>query len=200
MKYFNLTQENINKTFSDLYREIESTFECTYLFYKCELQGYEFIFASNMEWMDLYVNQSLIKQCPLFRVGVKKIQTSKTKSVMLRWNDVKPISRDERNIVGLRNEFNICNGISLGRQIGKASDYLGLAADRLNFNFPSQIIRDSLKIREIMNKLFNNSLASMLISQVQQNINNIDHNLLLQNNSLLIRDCRERLDKAQYPA
>lgn len=166
MKNFNFELDNINNTFFNLYNEIENSFECTYLFYKFELNNYKFIFSSNMEWINLYVNQSLINQCPLFRVGAQKIQSSKTKNVMLRWNDVKPISKDERNIVGLRNEFNICNGISLGREIGFSSDCLGLAADRMNLDFPRQIISNSLAIRKIMDKMFKNSLASILLNQV----------------------------------
>lgn len=71
---------------------------------------------NTLPWMDAYINKSLIDSCPLIRIGLQKMEASKTSNVVLRWNDVLPISSNEKNTVGIRNEFNICNGISFGRK------------------------------------------------------------------------------------
>lgn len=145
---------DINKTFESAFNKLKNDFECNYISYIYQCDKYKLAFVTHYEWMDLYINSDLNKSCSLIRVGLEKISLSKSKSVVLRWNDVQPTTKKERQVNGIRTEFNICNGISFGRKIFSASDYFGLAADIHNLDFPRKVIFSSKGIRKIMNDLF----------------------------------------------
>lgn len=120
--------------------------------------------------MDLYLNKSLISNCPLIRVGQDKIALSKSSNVILRWNDVLPISKEEKNTNGLRSEFNICNGISFGRKIFGASDYFGMATDKKNYDFSRNIIINSVRVRQLMDKLFCATSIALFYDVILKNL------------------------------
>ena len=145
---------NIENIFKETCDELKNSFDCNYVFYQYQYKNFKLSFVTHTEWMDLYINNSLINNCSLIRVGLQKIASSKTNNVILRWNDVTPISKKEKNTNGLRDEFNICNGISFGRKIFGASDYFGMAADKRNFDFPRNIIINSFRVRQLVDKLF----------------------------------------------
>lgn len=145
---------DVGNIFKETCNELRDSFECSYVSYLYQYKHFKLSLVTHSDWMDLYLNQSLISNCSLIRVGLEKIASSKTKNVILRWNDVLPISKAEKNTNGLRAEFNICNGISFGRKIFGASDYFGMATDRKNYDFPRDIIINSVKVRQLMDKLF----------------------------------------------
>ena len=124
--------------------------------------------------MNIYVTDSLHENCSLLRVGLQKVIASTTSSVILRWNDVLSISKEERNTAGIRSEFNICNGISFGRKILGVSDCFGLAADIKNHDFPRQILLNSFFVRSLMDDLFRASTFKLISDHI---INSTPHNM-----------------------
>lgn len=144
---------DVADVFKNIFYELQIKFDCEYLFYHYEYANFKLVLSTQPEWMDAYVNGSLIQNCPLIRVGLQKLDASRSSSVLLRWNDVASISREEKNTVGIRNEFNICNGISFGRRLYGVSEYFGLASNAKNYDFPLQITLRSMYIRSLMNKL-----------------------------------------------
>lgn len=150
----NSTLLNVELVFKETYEELETLFECSYVSYFYQHQDYKLSLVTNTDWMNIYVNDNLMNNCSLIRVGLEKIESSKSRNVILRWNDISPNSKLERKTNGIRSEFNICNGISFGRNILGISDYFGMASDSKNYDFPRTIILNSQKIRCLMNKLF----------------------------------------------
>lgn len=157
---------SINSVFEDVFNELKRQFECNYISYMYQYNDYKLAFVTHRDWMDLYINNSLSKHCSLIRVGLEKISLSSSKSVILRWNDVQSINRDERNTTGIRSEFNICNGISFGRKILGASDYFGMAADAKNFDFPRMILLNSKVLKNAMNELFQASTMKLFYDTI----------------------------------
>ncbi|KTC83732.1 hypothetical protein [Legionella brunensis] len=157
---------DVLKIFENTFNELNNEFECGYISYMYQYNSYKLAFVTHSEWMDLYINNGLNKDCSLIRVGLEKISLSKSKNVILRWNDVQSITNKEKDTAGIRGEFNICNGISFGRKILGASDYFGLAADFHYFDFPRNILSNSKRIRKIMDDLFRASTLKLFYDSI----------------------------------
>jgi len=164
-----LIDSDVNNMFQDTFNELKKEFDCNYIYYQYQYRDFKLTFATHQEWSDVYINQSLIKHCSLIRIGLHKIALSKTSSVVLRWNDVSPISKQEKNTLGIRTEFNICNGISFGRKTFGVSDYFGLASDAKNFDFPRNIILNSKKVGYLMDNLFRAASIKLLYNFINTN-------------------------------
>lgn len=161
-----LTDHHIEDVFYAAFHELKENFFCTYVSYLYQYKNFKLNFVTHQDWLELYINRSMNKKCPLIRVGLEKIASSRTSSVLLRWNDVLPITKEEKNTVGIRSEFNICNGISFGRQIFGVSDYFGLASDGKNYDFPKHIISNARQIRIIMDNLFKASTVKLFYDSI----------------------------------
>ncbi len=159
----------INNIFEDTFNELKKNYDCNYISYRFQFNQYKLEFATDPEWTDVYINQKLINNCALMRVGLQKLASSKTSSGILRWNDVLPISKKEKNTNEFRSEFNICNGISFGRKIFGASDYFGMASDKKNYDFPRDIIINSVRVRQLMDKLFYASAVVLFYDFILKN-------------------------------
>ncbi len=128
--------EKINENFDDIYQELNREFDCTYLFYLYEFGDQRIALSSNQDWYNLYFNDGLIEHCPLLRLGHRKFEKPFRAKAIVQWNKVKSLTSEEKNVVGIRNEFKICHGISFGHSFGNFKEYIGLATDESNRHFP----------------------------------------------------------------
>lgn len=143
----------INESFLKCFNFLKDSFECNYLFYQLQLHSYKITLSTHLDWMDVYVNNLLIKNCPIVRIGVNKLARKTNNFCIVRWNDVHAISASEKNTVGIRTEFNICNGLSLGRKSDDVYEYFGLATDTKNYGFSRELLSGMNLIKSIMNQL-----------------------------------------------
>ncbi|MBM7071960.1 hypothetical protein JQC92_07900 [Shewanella sp. 202IG2-18] len=144
---------NIAETFEQIFAELEYEFGCSYMFYLYEYGDRKITHSSNPNWYDVYVKDKLIDHCPLLRAGHDRFERNHEKSVIVRWNDIYCTSKEETNVVGIRNEFKICHGISFGRSCGNFKEYLGLATDSTNASFPSLLIMNKTIIDSYLQRL-----------------------------------------------
>lgn len=133
---------NAEMHFNDIYSALERLLSCTYLFYMFENTDISkrITFSTNLEWQSVYVNDNLIINCPLLYVGRNQMERSKSKSTILRWNDVTPSSKAQKNVMGIRDEFNIANGISFAREYLGIREMVGIASDVRNDGFSRDVI------------------------------------------------------------
>ena len=143
---------DMGNIFTKTFDELNQKFDCNYLFYQYQHLNFKLTFATHSEWMNVYVNKSMISNCPLVRVGLQRL-SSPLSSVILRWNDVLPISKEEKNTIGIRGDFNICNGISFGRRRFGATEYFGLASDIKHLDFARKITLNSFYVKSMMDCL-----------------------------------------------
>ena len=194
--------KNTPDLFERVFCDLKKKFDCTYMFYQYSYHDFKLSFSTNTEWMDEYVGHLLIDKCPLIRMGLQKISSSKTSAILLRWNDILPISKDEKNTVGIRAEFNICNGISFARKLFSSTEYFGMAADAKHNHFSRNIILDSQYVKELMNQLRCASINNLMYSSMldfgqscpKSNINN-----MLGNKITLLEHVVDRVGGASRP-
>lgn len=157
--HFNQSAESL---FLDIFASLQKLIDCTYLFYMFENKNISkrITFSNNQEWQSIYVNDNLIIHCPLLYVGRQQINTSKSKSTILRWNDVVPESRHQRNVMGVRSEFNIANGISFAKEFNQVREMVGIAADVRNYTFTQDVILhiNQKEYAAKSNRNYNNSM------------------------------------------
>ena len=161
---------NLEGIFKGSYEKLHAQIKCTYLFYQLEIYSCKVTYSTHSEWMDMYINKSLMQKCPILRGGVSKMNRSKDNSVLLRWNDVIPSNSDEKKTNGLRAEFNICNGMSYGKKWKNATEYLGIATKKDNIHFTREIILNPSLVRTELQLLRNAACFEIIKCMVTNNI------------------------------
>lgn len=141
--------------FLRVFKTLENLVEATYLFYMFENKDISkrITFSTNQDWQAIYVNDNLLVNCPLLFVGRHQMNTSKSKSTILRWNDVNPENRLQRNVMGARSEFNIANGISFAKEFYNIREMIGIGADIKNTGFTRDLILNMPTITELLFQL-----------------------------------------------
>lgn len=150
MVFSSVSDIRVAKKFDSIFLNLKENYGCSYLFYLKEVSGVKTSYSSNREWYDIYVGQGMINQCPLLRVTQEKL---KRQNGILLWDHVKPVSPEERTIVGIKEELDICNGITFGIEVNGKQEYLGLASEKYNVDFPRAILEDNIFIRLQLEKL-----------------------------------------------
>ncbi len=133
---------NAETHFQDIFQSLQKLIDCTYLFYMFENKNISkrITFSTNQEWQSIYVNDNLIVHCPLLYVGRHQMNNSPNKSTILRWNDIIPDNKSQQNVMGIRSEFNIANGISFAKEFYNIREMIGIAADTKNLSFTQDVI------------------------------------------------------------
>ena len=144
---------SINESFDDIFQELKHDFDCTYLFYLYEYGNQKIALSSNKDWYNLYFKAGLIDHCPLLRLGHQKFNQLKTSKTIVSWDKVQSLTKEEKNVVGIRSEFKICHGISFGHAYANFKEYIGLATDNNNRHFPLLMVMNKPLLLNYMNRL-----------------------------------------------
>lgn len=143
-------QPNIN----NYYNYLEYNLGCTYLFYIYEdvLNDKKIIYTSNWDWQNYLIGEKLINECPVFKAGNSALSTGRQSSILLPWNNIPCQTSLEKDIVLLRGEFNISNGIGISYTNGIIREGIGLGADIKDLKFYQRVIKNN-EIYDILRRV-----------------------------------------------
>ncbi len=97
-------------------------------------------FSTNPEWQQYYIGKGLINHCPLYAATIIYPEKYQQDSFFFLWSKITPDGNKQREIVGLRNEVGIANGISLTRRFSCYQAMLGLGTEPKEFELERKYI------------------------------------------------------------
>jgi|GEM_PF-5057145 len=151
---------------ANIFYTLEKKIGCTYLIYMYEnlTNNEKFVYSSNWNWQDLLIGDKLINHCPIFLTAFNYLEKRKMGSIFLPWYLSPPSTKEERNVCGLRSEFNIANGFGYGAKGNGVRETLAFGGDFKDKSFYKNFI-DSPNI-------FYDALCKMRISVLLKNHEN----------------------------
>jgi len=125
-----------------VFYNLEKTIGCTYLIYMYEnlLTNEKFVYSSNWNWQDLLIGEKLINHCPIFLTAFNYLEKRNNAHMFIPWYLSPPTTKEERNVCGLRSEFNISNGFGYGAKINGIRETLAFGGDVKDFTFYQNFI------------------------------------------------------------
>lgn len=161
-KFHRYTNESCIEA-ANTFHTIKKTIGCTYLIYMHEnLETNEkFVYSSNWEWQDLLIGKKLINHCPIFLTAFNYLEKRTIGNIFLPWHLSPPSTKMERNVCGLRSEFNIANGFGYGAKGNGTRESLAFGGDTKDTTFYKNFINTTDIFFDILYKmrlsiLFNN--------------------------------------------
>ncbi len=160
-----------------IYDELNKRLGCTYLIYIHEdlNKNEKFVYSSNWEWQNLLIGQKLINDCPIFLTAFNYLQNKSQGSIFVPWYMSPPTNHNERNVCGLRSEFNIGNGFGYGAKGNGIRETLAFGGDAKDSSFYKHFIENP--------NIFNSTLQKMRLNVL---MNNKNHYLNMQDKSLTL--------------
>jgi len=97
---------------ANIFQKLNKNIGCTYLIYMYEnlLRNEKYVYSSNWEWQNLLIGNRLINHCPIFLTAFKYLENKKSGHIFIPWHQSPPSNKNEREVCGIRSEFNIANG------------------------------------------------------------------------------------------
>lgn len=129
-------------TASLIYNNLKKTIGCTYLIYMYEnlLINEKFVYSSNWDWQNLLIGKKLINHCPVFLTAFNCLEKTKKTHLFIPWYSSPPANKEERNVCGLRSEFNIANGFGYGAKDHTIRESLAFGGDVKDLTFYKNFI------------------------------------------------------------
>ncbi len=127
---------------ANVFSELEKSIGCTYLIYMYEnlMTNEKFVYSSNWEWQDLLIGDKLINYCPIFLTAFNYLEKKAKGHIFIPWNQTPPSNKRERNVCGLRSEFNIAHGFGYGAKGYGARESLAFGGDAKDSTFYKNFI------------------------------------------------------------
>lgn len=98
--------------FLSLQSKIGTNYSCLYV--DDEHNNLRLALSSNSQWQKVFVQEDLIQHCPLIAIRQKLVESGRNGNFLLRWDQVKPVTRSQHLVYSLREDFNIGQGFSIG--------------------------------------------------------------------------------------
>jgi len=161
-KVIRYTNESCIKA-ANIFYSLEKTIGCTYLIYMYEdlLTNEKFVYSSNWNWQDLLIGEKLINHCPIFLTAFKYLEQRNNGHIFIPWNLSPPSNREERNVCGIRSEFNISNGFGYGAKGNNVRESLAFGGDNKDLSFHKNFIANP--------SIFYDALYKMRLSVLLKN-------------------------------
>jgi uncharacterized protein (UPF0128 family) len=82
----------------NLYKKLVQNVGCTYLTYMYEdlMGNKKFVYSSNQEWLDLFIDKQLINHCPIMALIFNFLDENLFDSILLPWHLVPLSNRAEK--------------------------------------------------------------------------------------------------------
>ena len=130
----NIQSEIFERKLKKLSKRYLKKISCNHMFFSIEnrITKERLEFSTRPDWQKYYIGEKLIDNCPLYATTVMYPRRSNQESFFFLWNKVVPEGRKQRQVVELRKEAGIANGISLTKQIGIYQAMLGIGTDPKN--------------------------------------------------------------------
>jgi hypothetical protein len=137
------------------YRDIEKSIGCTYLIYMYEnlLANEKFVYSSNWDWQDLLIGEKLINHCPIFLTAFKYLENKKNGHIFVPWHFSPPATQKERNVCGIRGEFNISNGFGYAAKGQNIRESLAFGGDVKDYTFYRNFIANPAIFYDVLCKM-----------------------------------------------
>jgi hypothetical protein len=133
---------DVKKLLLDEFIKLKKSIGATYLFYSYldTITNKTAMFFSNEEWQYQMVNNRLVFDCPLIKLGFNLFSDPRNTSFCTLWNYVKPTDKKEINVTGIRQELNIANGFTFSQQYKGLREGVSLGGDIKDERFYTQFI------------------------------------------------------------
>ena len=151
---------------ANIYQHLEKTIGCTYLIYMHEnlLTNEKFVYSSNWEWQNLLIGEKLINHCPVFLTAFNYLEKRVKGHIFVPWYLSPPTTKKERNVCGVRSEFNIANGFGYGAKGNGIRETLAFGGDSKDSSFYKNFIAYP--------NIFHDTLCKMRLSVLFKNHDN----------------------------
>lgn len=140
-----------NKIINDLFWKIQKETKCNYLTYMIENNNIKVYFSSYQDWQDVFLKESLINICPIYRYAFEAIENDKN-HVFTLWDNVIHKKGEEADLMDLRMSYNIGHGLGLAIKEQNFRESFVIAGEVKDKDFgfkiskSKKIIDDSLKV------------------------------------------------------
>ncbi len=152
-EFDDLNKRKILKIFDNL-----KSIGCTYMSYALEgANNKRYHFYTNAEWQNSYIKTGLVNQCPLIRYARQR------RPLIIRWNDIQPSNKIEKNVIGIRGEHNLGNGIGMTHWFFNMNEHIAFASELTNKDFPIDLIIDIETVKRIIFAIRKIALESMIM-------------------------------------
>jgi hypothetical protein len=140
---------------ANIFHGLEHKIGCTYLIYMYEnlFTNEKFVYSSNWDWQDLLIGDKLINNCPIFLTAFKYLEKRTAGHIFLPWHLSPPSSKEERNVCGIRSEFNISNGFGYGAKGNGIRESLAFGGDSKDGSFYKHFISNPNLFYDILCKM-----------------------------------------------
>lgn len=127
---------------ANVYYNLEKSIGCTYLIYMYEnlLTNEKFVYSSNWNWQDLLIGEKLINHCPIFLTAFNYLEKRNKGHIFVPWHLSPPTTKEERNVCGIRSEFNISNGFGYGAKGNGVRETLAFGGEAKDSSFYKNFI------------------------------------------------------------
>jgi len=127
---------------ANIFHFLEKTISCTYLIYMYEnlFTNEKFVYSSNWDWQDLLIGEKLINHCPIFLTAFNYLEQRNKGHIFVPWHLSPPTTKEERNVCGIRSEFNISNGFGYGAKGNGVRETLAFGGDAKDSSFYKNFI------------------------------------------------------------
>lgn len=151
---------------ANIYSSLEKSIGCTYLIYMYEnlYTNEKFVYSTNWDWQDLLIGEKLINHCPIFLTAFNYLEKRDTGHIFVPWYLCPSSTKEERNVCGLRSEFNIANGFGYGAKGNGIRETLAFGGDNKDATFYRNFIANP--------NVFYDTLCKMRMSILLKNHEN----------------------------
>lgn len=148
----NILLNELNKIFKIL----NFKYGCTYASYVLESEptGKKIQISTNPTWANYFYFENLMQHCPIVEI-VRKINSESFENSTLVWNIIKPRTREEKLVIGLRGEFSVSNGITFTtflshHKYGIYLEAINLAGNKIDVNFYKEVLQNKGHISSLI--------------------------------------------------
>lgn len=152
-----------------LFFKLSKLINLTYLTYLYEdfSKNEKFFYTSNCEWQNLLINEKLINCCPVYQAAFTYLAHIKDGNIIIPWVNAPPKNKNQKDVCGMRNEFNISNGIGYGFQHKGIRESIAFAGNLQDINFYNYFIQNKRVVflyLSIMRNIFITNNSQNLIT------------------------------------
>lgn len=127
----NIKNDEFDKKLSELREKYLSQIYSNYMFFSLENKETRerLVYSTNLDWQSNYIDHKMIDNCPLYAATVLSPRNYRLDRSFFLWNQIIPEGKMQRDVIGVRAEHGIANGLSITKKIGNYQAMLGLASD-----------------------------------------------------------------------
>lgn len=147
--------EKIEFEYYKIFLRLRECYGFHYMFFSLEENqtAKRTVFSTDPAWQDIYINNNLIDDCPLYSAAVLGLDNKKpTCGIILPWDSVSRINKKQNEIMGIRSDHGISSGLSIGLKHNNNRALLGLGTDYHNRDFLRLVTEDFQTLKTHLNE------------------------------------------------